>query len=324
MKILFVGQFQEWSIEHHYVKYLTPVAEVFIYPAEDIFDEYYHPSTWNKVKVKLGVSNIYEKIGRELIDKVEAVQPDIVWVFKGMRILPKALRKIKEMGIKIVTDSIGLYDLHFCYDTRVAARIEKEFNIPTAMLPFGFQLLPNIFQKIESDPEENAASFIGTCDKIRVNHVMQIAEAGIVINVFGSNWDKMLPRNAKNVIVHPPVYGEDFWRNMRKYRLQLNIFRPHNIGSHNMRTFEVPAVGGIMLAPDSPDHRTYFQPDKEIFTYQSKGEMIAKTREVLAMSKTDADAVRQNARERSLSSDYSYERRSKQAFDAFGKLLENG
>lgn len=340
MKVLFVGQFKEWSIEHHYAKYLRPYAEVYTYPAEDIFDEYYHPSIWNKVKYKLGVSNISEKIGEGLIEQAKEVQPDIIWVFKGMRVLPKTLEQLRAMKIKLVnynpdhpfffsskgsgnknvTESIGLYDLHFIYDKRVGQRIEKEYNIPTAMLPFGFELPPNVFEKIENEPEENTACFIGTCDKIRVEHVMFVASQGITVHVFGSNWDKMIPTNAKNIVVHPPVYSEDFWLNMRKYRLQLNIFRPHNIGSHNMRTFEVPAVGGVMLAPDSPDHQEYFEPGKEIFTYNSKEEMIAKTREVLAMSQEEINTIRKNARQRSVESNYSYQRRTKQAYEALLKL----
>ena len=340
MKVLFAGQFKEWSIEHHYTKYLSPFAEVFTYPAEDIFDEYYHPSIWNKVKYKLGVSRINEKIGKGLIEKAKAVKPDIIWVFKGMRISPKTLEELRRMNIKLVnynpdhpfffsskgsgnanvTASIGLFDLHFIYDKRVGERLEKEYGIPTAMLPFGFELQPSVFDKIKNVPEKNTACFIGTCDKIRVENVMLVAAAGIPVHVFGSNWGKMLPRNTKNIIVHPPVYGEEFWLNMRKYRLQLNIFRPHNIGSHNMRTFEVPAVGGIMLAPDSPDHQLFFEANNEIFTYTSKKEMIAKTREILAMSKDDINAIRTNARRRSVESNYSYEWRAKQAFDAMSKL----
>lgn len=342
MRVLFAGQFKVWSIEHHYAKYLKSYAEVFTYPAEDVFDDYYWPSPLNKAIFKLGVSRIYNRIAIELVAKAQEVNPDIVWVFKGMRILPKALKDLREMGIKVVnynpdhpfffssrgsgnsnvTASIGLYDMHLCYDKRVAQRIEKEFGIQTAMLPFGYELSEADFNEIKNAEEVNEACFIGTCDKIRVDHVMHVASHGIPVNVFGNSWAKMLPGSAKNVIVHDPVYGKDFWLNMRKYRLQLNIFRPHNIGSHNMRTFETPAVGGIQLAPDSPDHREYFEPEKEIFLYRSKGEMVSRAKEILALSKAEADIIRQRARNRSVSCNYSYERRAKQALDAFNELME--
>ena len=41
--------------------------------------------------------------------------------------------------------------------------------------------------------------------------------------------------------------------------------RIHNPDSHNMRSFEVPGVGGIMVAPDTKEHRIFFEVGKEIF-----------------------------------------------------------
>ena len=55
------------------------------------------------------------------------------------------------------------------------------------------------------------------------------------------------------------VESSDFWKVLRKYRVQLNLMRPHNLDSHNMRSIEVPAVGGIGLFPDTPDHERFFE-----------------------------------------------------------------
>ena len=343
MKILIVGQQKEWAIEHHYQRYLAQWAEVEVFPVDDIFDEYYWASLKNKLKVKLGISSIYKKINKAFLEKIATVEPDIVWVFKGMRIGPKALKKAKKMGVLLanynpdhpfqfssagsgnanVTNSIGLFDLHFCYDKRVAERIEKEFASQTAILPFGYELADDVFQKAQAQQEVNAACFIGTCDPIRVQEVCALAAAGIEMHVHGDNWDKMLPAGTANVHIHPPVYGNDYWYALRRYRLQLNIFRPHNIGAHNMRTFEVPAIGGIMLAPDSPDHRHYFEVGEEVFIYRSQEEMIDQAKKILAMSTDQASEVRQNAHLKSITNGYSYEQRARQAAEVFKKKLSS-
>lgn len=340
MKILLVGQFKKWALENHFAKYLGQHAEVSTYAAEDVFDDFYWSSTLNKLKFKLGLSAIYETIARELIEKVKRERPDVVWVFKGMRVLPKVLRQLREMGVQLVnynpdhpflfstdgsgnrhvTDSIGLYDLHFCYSHSVQERIEREFGIPTAFLPFAFELSEDEFEQVELEPEVNAACFIGNPDGIRVAHVKALAQAGIEVFVYGNQWGKHLSSN-QNVHLHGAVYGLDFWRKMRAYRLQINVFRPHNEGSHNMRTFEVPAVGGIMLAPESPEHREFFESGKEIFTYENMGDLVEKAEWILGMPAEEAAGVRRQAREKSLQAGYTYENRARQVTEALYRTL---
>lgn len=109
-------------------------------------------------------------------------------------------------------------------------------------------------------------------------------------------------------------------RVLRRYRVQLNFFRPHNVESHNMRSFEVPACGGIMLGEDSIEHRDFFEINREAFYFRSPEEMIDLTRFVLAMPKVEADVVRAAARRRSIMGGYSYRHRAQAAFAEIEKL----
>ena len=43
-------------------------------------------------------------------------------------------------GNSNVTKAFPYYDLHFCYSKLLLKQIEKEYKIPTAFLPFGFEL----------------------------------------------------------------------------------------------------------------------------------------------------------------------------------------
>ena len=63
MKILIVGQQKEWAIEHHFVRYLSTEAEVEVYAAEDVFDDFYRKSTLHKIWYKSGLSTIEKRIG---------------------------------------------------------------------------------------------------------------------------------------------------------------------------------------------------------------------------------------------------------------------
>ncbi|MEK7256548.1 MAG: glycosyltransferase, partial [Bacteroidota bacterium] len=222
-------------------------------------------------------------------------------------------------GNKNVSQSIGLYDLHFCYSHSVQRRIEGEFGIPTAFLPFGYELPEPTFEEVKDEPEIQSACFIGNPDEIRAAHLKYLAKNEIPVDVYGHGWERHLP-NLPNIRLHEATYGKDFWRKMRAYRLQINIFRPHNEGSHNMRTFEIPAVGGIMLSPDSPEHRAFFEPEKEVFLYQTMKEMATKAKQILALPEAEAAEIRRQARKRSVVSGYSYERRAGQVQEVFEQL----
>jgi len=341
MKILIAGQFKSWALENHYARHLGQHAEVFTYPAEDVFDDFYHASMLNKVKYRLGATGIYDKIGSELLAKAEACRPDLVWVFKGMRILPKTLQKLRGMGIKTanynpdhpflfssrgsgnrnVSQSIGLFDLHLCYSRELQQRIEREYGIPTAFLPFGHALEEQQFEQVKDGPETLTACFVGNPDKIRTEHIQALSDSGLYVDVYGHGWDRMLPKTP-NVRIFDAVYGVEYWQKLRAYRLQVNIFRPHNEGSHNMRTFEVPAVGGIMLAPDSPEHREFFKTGKEVFLYRTKAEMAEVAKHILALPAAEAARIRASARARSVNAGFSYQDRAAQAYRAFQNLLE--
>ena len=88
-----------------------------------------------------------------------------------------------------------------------------------------------------------------------------------------------------------------------------------------MRTFEVPGIGGIMLAPDTPEHRSFFIDSDEAFFFKDFEECVNLTRKLLSFSEADAAVVRDAARARSLKSCYRYEDRTMQALRLFDEHL---
>jgi spore maturation protein CgeB len=108
---------------------------------------------------------------------------------------------------------------------------------------------------------------------------------------------------------------------MRRYRVQLNVFRIHNIGSHNMRTFEMPAVGGIALAPYSEEQTTFFEDGKECFYYHDQEQMADIAARLLAMPDDETDCIRKNARARSVHSGYTYRHRAQTVHETFQKMM---
>jgi spore maturation protein CgeB len=188
-------------------------------------------------------------------------------------------------------------------------------------LPFAYQPLENTPSITKEDI--NKVCFIGNPDDLRMKMIQYLGQKGLSIDVYGNHWEQYATQfKGYDISIHPPVFHEAFAETVLKYRLQLNIFRPHNIGSHNMRTFEVPAVGGIMLAPYSEEHVLLFEEDQEAFYYRNQEEAFEKAREIIALSAEKALEIKRRAKERSLQSHYTYRDRAKQVLAAFQNVLK--
>ena len=328
-----------WSIEKIYLKYLSGLGiETELFAAQNFFFQYYNKNIINKIFFRTGFSSIYKKINALLLEKAKQYKPDIIWIFKGMEIFPGTIDQLKLSGIKIanynpdnpfifsgrgsgnqnVKDAIGKYDLHFVYDKTVQKKIEEEYSIKTAYLPFGFELSESLYNECISQPEIIKVCFLGNPDNERAAFLSELLNKEIKIDLYGNDWGKFIDH--PNASIFPPVYGDEFWKTLHRYRVQLNLMRVHNLNSHNMRSFEIPAVGGIMIAPDTSEHRMFFEDGKEIFLFKNSGECAEKINYVMSLPASEADKIRHNARNRSINSAYSYKDRSKIVYEAF-KIL---
>jgi spore maturation protein CgeB len=340
MRILIVGSDKVYAIENFYKKYFEESGvDVLLFTAQNYFYEYYQRSLFNKLLYKARLSGIIAKINMLFKETVEQFKPDVIWIFKGMEITPESLKWAKEKKIKLanynpdnpfifsgkgsgnsnVTKSIRYYDLHFTYNLSVKKKLEDDYHVPTVFLPFGFDLTEELFQACANQEEILKVCFAGNPDAERASFIKQMAEEGVRIDLFGHNWESYIKNPL--ISIFPPAYGESFWMLLRRYRVQLNLMRQHNEDSHNMRTFEVPAVGGIMLAPFTPEHELFFENGKEAFWFTEVHDAVNRANELIGLNNSGAEYIRQNARTRSLQSGYSYRARANTALVKLKELV---
>lgn len=330
-----------WSIENYYYRHLVSLqVDVKLFAAQSIFFNYYQKNIINKIIYRLGLSGIYRKIKKLFKREVELYQPNVILIFKGMEINPSSLQWARARGIKLVTynpdnpfifssrgsgnknviNSIRLFDLHLTYNNAVKTRLEREYHLPAHILPFGYEFDERVLINYKID-EIIKICFLGNPDSYRASFILQIAASGLEVDVYGDNWSKFL--NHKKIQIYPVVKSDEIWRILTKYRVQLNIMRPHNLDSHNMRTFEIGGVGGIQLAPNTPQHREYFMEGKEIFLYDGIEDCIKKGEYLLQLNKDEADKIRWAAKYRSQVSGYSYFEKSKQLLNYIKPLVNS-
>jgi spore maturation protein CgeB len=331
MRLLIIGSALPGALELFYLHHLEQsgmVEHLKLLNIHGQFYQYYVKNIFHKILFRLNLSGIYDKLNSEILHEVEAFQPSHLWVFKGMEIFPETLQKIKIKGVKLINynpdnpfifsgrgsgnqniiNSIRLYDLHFTYNLSIFNQL-KEQGQKAVWLPFGFESNAAIFAECQKETEVVKVCFVGNPDVFRKDFLCYLADQGIAIDVYGKGWKINHPL----IKLYDSVYGINFWRTLRKYRVQLNPLRPHNLTSHGMRSFEVPGIGGILLAPSTPEHAQFFRADEEAFFYSNMAMCVEKINYLLRLSKDEVDIIRDSARKRSLTSGYDYKCRSLEA-----------
>ena len=338
MKILLVGANQKWSIERHFVKYMTLLGAEFIhFPASDIIESYRNKNIINKILFRTKIRTGYAGINKELLKLADRTNPDLIWVFKGMEIFPETLKVLRKKyflanynpdnpfifsgrgsGNKNVTDSIGLYNLHFTYSRDIEKELNSKFpEITTKSLPFGYDL--NGFNPDIEFEEIIEPCFVGNPDVERAKFIQQLNDKGIRLNIYGHKWNQYISTKLNNI--HPAVNGDDYWKTIQKYRVQLNIMRIHNLESHNMRTFEIAPVGGVQLIPRTIEHQEFYKENEEAFFYENIDDAVSKINFILSLPKEKVDSIRKAALKRAIESGYSYKDRAANVFETFKNIV---
>jgi len=319
LNILIIGSNYTWSIERIYKQELEALGhEVELLAVQNQFYDYYYKSLSHKLLYRIGFSGILRKINKSMLSQVSSKHYDLIWVFKGMELFPDTLRVLKLKSNKLinynpdnpfifsgkgsgnsnVTNGISLYDLHLTYDAWVKEKIEREYNIQTELLPFGFDDAAISDDQLNTVDEVKAVCFLGNPDKYRASIIQKLVDQQIEVHLYGNDWQKFV--NHICAIIHQPVYGQDFYKTLRKYRVQLNIMRAHNLNSHNMRSIEIPGAGGVMLAPKTADHLSFFELGEEIFVYADTENLISEAKRLLNLDKTEVEQIRKRARRKVL------------------------
>ncbi len=342
MKILIVGSNKHWATERYFVDHLREFsAEVFQYNAPDIVFDNHSKNILNKILFKTKIRTGYKEVNDGLLSAAQLVNPDVIWVWKGMEIFPGTLKKLRSRGFKLanfnpdhpfiitsagsgnsnVTNSVGLYDLHFCYHRKLISEIEERFHIPAVFLPFAYEKKDLTYLDPAGLSKINRVCFQGNPDNYRANMLSSLAMNGLEVDVYGQGWEKTKLAGMKNVRVYPIASRPDFWKKNQEYRIQLNLFRQYNEGSHNMRTFEIPAVGGIQLTEYSVEQADFFKEGEEIFFFRGKEDMLKKVNEILQMPESIITEIRNHARKRCLESGYTFTSRAMTVYKSFEKLI---
>lgn len=162
-------------------------------------------------------------------------------------------------------------------------------------LPFGFD--PELFFPEPTSPAElveyrSDVFFAGGADEDRVPYISALVREGLTVRLYGDYWNRFRETRALTKGHATPAVLR---KAVRAAAVCLCLVRRLNRDGHCMRTFEVPAVGGCMLAEDTEEHRAFFGPDNASVVYfRSANDMVVAAKKLLSDPATRA-RLAQNA-----------------------------
>ncbi len=312
MKVLISGAFWHGSLEESYARAFEEIGwKVARFDWERHQRE--HPLAFTAMTNKVLRFRIADRVGKWFNAAIQDSKPDLVLVIKGRMISPDTLidakRSLSDRPLvnfnpdspwdtanrsSRLLQAIPLYDTHFTWNKHLIPKFQGDGGKSVFYLPFGYD--PVLHHPLEEEASgfQCDAVFVGTCTPSRDELLGSLGSTNI--KVVGNGWGKA-KWIAKDRIISQALYGEDAVRVLSLGACSINILREQNIGSHNMRTFEIPASRTAMLTTRSEEQCFFFAEGSEMECFDSPEELLEKVR-MFSADPAHARTIARNGYER--------------------------
>ena len=288
-------------------------------------------NTVNKIINKISPAYLLKQLNKNLLHFILKKKFDVILIFKGMQLYPETVKYLKQhtailanynpdhpfrffsagSGNKNVLNSIGHYDIYFSYSLQITAQLNSNFNTTAFTIPFGYDDTLAVSTNT-AEGINNKILFIGSYDRQRALFLNKIAKEYLYI--YGdAKWHSrnvMLP-GIREACQQRYLYNEEYKQAVAGAAGIINLMREQNIieQSHNMRTFEVPGFGGVLISQRTTEQLDFFEEDKEAVYFDSAEELKSKIH-FLVNNPAVVSRIKEAAHQRSVRSEYSYTHRS--------------
>jgi spore maturation protein CgeB len=278
---------------------------------------------------------LWRRVNRETVEVVRDTRPDLVLAVKGTYLHPSTIRFIRcTLGIPIcnyypdnpfcgvpwhprrtsaqrrdLLSALREYTRVWIWERGLVSRL-ADTGVAAAYLPFGV------------DPEMSAAPPRGRCDDCSEEHPVvfigrhtdkrQAHVAGVRrhrVAVWGTRWRRAQPEiGSRHRIHHRQLAAQACASVYSAASVCLNVVDDLNMPGHNMRTFEIPASGALMLSTYTDEQAEFFPDGEAALYYRDAAELDDKLDRAL---KDRAWAARARRRAAAIAAGHTYTERVK-------------
>ena len=234
------------------------------------------------------------RINHKIRSLISRKKYDLVWIEKGEWIYPWTLSWIKKKGCSLInynTDDIlgghgffwlhrlGIknYDLYLTTNRKNVIDIGQKYDIRTMRVGMGFDStvhhpVNNLKAKIYD------IVFIGHWEPHTEEYILELRRAGINVHVWGYNWWKAKDENLRAVISLPQVR---YTETIAAAKIALCSLSRFNWNESTGRSFEIPAIGTMLLAEYTQEHEYIYGDGKGAVLFSNISELVKKAKHYL-------------------------------------------
>ncbi len=266
---------------------------------------------------------LWNSVNREAIEIAQGTRPALIFAVKCSFFHAETVREIrKTVGAPFVNhypdhpyigvrwdpreasalrhdliEVLRQYSTVFMWERSLMERLKSD-GVEAKYLPFAVD--PEL-NKAQSVPEglhcstcnaTHDVAFVATYTRYRCAEVAAVRRHAVAI--WGNNWPRKWRASAEQHRVHTAVWGSAVGDIYAQAAISLNVLNAENLGGPNMRTFEIPGSGGVMLARYSPAQNEFF-PENEAAAYYRTPEEIDDKIEWLLQDGDARARIRKNA-----------------------------
>ncbi len=254
------------------------------------------------------------KFAAQVLKTCDAQHPKIVLTTGGrVPLESEDIRALKARGIKVVNYStddpwnpklgapyfmstLADYDVVFTPRRSNFADFQRCGVHRIYHLPFAYD--PDIHCPWPGEGSPCSPSdvlFVGGCDADRLPILGALADAGLTLALFGGYWDL---HDSTRPFVRGIASQDAIRAASATAKTTLCLVRRANRDGHVMRSFEAAAIGGCIIAEDTPDHRELFGPDGHAACYFNSVDELVRMVKQLVGNPHRRVAMTMNLRER--------------------------
>ena len=226
----------------------------------------------------------------------------LVIVDKGTVISPATLRRLKTAAYRHIavhyTPDAAFTDNRACNFFRTVPNYDllvttKPFEMDDYRRAGARELLlvhqgygPRIDPTLAQDVPETLQSqvvFVGHCQPHYARLLQAVAQVA-ALAIWGPGWPAYAVRHpwAQNVVRGAGLYGDDYARAIGGAHIALGLLSKRIPETTTTRSFEIPAMGTMLLAERTADHLALFEEDREAVFFNGPKELQTKVQHYLS------------------------------------------
>jgi spore maturation protein CgeB len=229
---------------------------------------------------------------------------DLVWIDAGQEIRGTVVRRLRERGLVVIN-----YNTDDPYGGRDGKRWEtflsaipeydllvvlRETNIAEAYARGARRVIracmsydptmhaPRYLSDADRSSWASNVLFVGTWMPERGPFIARLLTLGLPVTVYGDGWQKA-PEwpSIKQAWRGPAIEGDDYAKAIQSAKVCIGLLSKGNRDQHTSRSFEIPALGGLLCAERTSEHLALFEEGREAVFWSSADECATVCRELL-------------------------------------------